>query len=378
MKDICFIVNGYPTKDDPVYAFIRPIVLNIADLGYNCTVIAPQSITNSIKNKKKLRDYQWTDVSDNGSKIRIYQPRYVSLSNLRAFNNNFSIILRDKAILNTFQKENIQADAIYAHFWDCGIVAASISKNHNIPVFVATGESKIRVFDYYSKEKVFKAISRIKGVIAVSTKNFKESVDLGLIDEYKTKSIILPNAFNEKEFYKLSKKSAREKLNFNLSDKIGIFVGSFNNRKGINRVLSASKDMNNLKLVLIGAGENITVNSNVLFQGTVPHDELVYYLNAADFFILPTLAEGCCNAIIEAMACGLPIISSNLPFNDDILSQNNSILIDPLNITEIRFSIKKLLENPSFLLKLGESSLSMSRNLTITQRARNIVEFMKE
>ena len=378
MKNICFIVNGYPTKDDPIYAFIRPIVLSIADLGYNCTVIAPQSITNAIKNKKKLRDYQWIDMSDNGRKIRIYQPKYVSLSNFRAINNNLSIILRDKAILNTFNKEKIQADVIYAHFWDCGIVAATISKEHNIPVFVATGESKIRVFDYYSSEKVFEAINRIKGVIAVSTKNLTESIKLGLIDKDKTKSIVLPNGFNERVFYKLLKERARKKLNFDLNDKIGIFVGSFNERKGIKRVLSASKDIDNLKLILIGAGEKISVNSNVLFQGTVPHDELVYYLNAADFFILPTLAEGCCNAIIEAMACGLPIISSNLPFNDDILNQNNSILIDPLNITEIRFSINKLLENPSFLLKLGESSLFMSRNLTITQRARNIVEFMKE
>lgn len=378
MKNICFIVNGYPTKDDPIYAFIRPIVLSIADLGYNCTVIAPQSITNAIKNKKKLRDYQWIDMSDNGRKIRIYQPKYVSLSNIRAINNNLSIILRDKAILNTFNKEKIQADVIYAHFWDCGIVAATISKEHNIPVFVATGESKIRVFDYYSGEKVFKAISRIKGVIAVSTKNLTESIKLGLINKDKTKSIVLPNGFNEKVFYKLIKENARKKLNLDLNNKIGIFVGAFNERKGIKRVLSACKDIDNLKLILIGAGEKISVNSNVLFHGTVPHDELVYYLNAADFFILPTLAEGCCNAIIEAMACGLPIISSNLPFNDDILNQNNSILIDPLNITEIRFSINKLLENPSFLLKLGESSLFMSRNLTITQRARNIVEFMKE
>ena len=378
MKNICFIVNGYPTKDDPIYAFIRPIVLSIADLGYNCTVIAPQSITNAIKNKKKLRDYQWIDMSDNGRKIRIYQPKYVSLSNFRAINNNLSIILRDKAILNTFNKEKIQADVIYAHFWDCGIVAATMSKEHNIPVFVATGESKIRVFDYYSSEKVFEAINRIKGVIAVSTKNLTESIKLGLIDKDKTKSIVLPNGFNERVFYKLLKESARKKLNFDLNDKIGIFVGSFNERKGIKRVLSASKDIDNLKLILIGAGEKISVNYNVLFHGTVPHDELVYYLNAADFFILPTLAEGCCNAIIEAMACGLPIISSNLPFNDDILNQNNSILIDPLNITEIRVSINKLLENPSFLLKLGESSLFMSRNLTITQRARNIVEFMKE
>ena len=263
-------------------------------------------------------------------------------------------------------------------FWDCGIVAATISKEHNIPVFVATGESKIRVFDYYSSEKVFEAINRIKGVIAVSTKNLTESIKLGLIDKDKTKSIVLPNGFNERVFYKLIKENARKKLNFDLNDKIGIFVGSFNERKGIKRVLSASKDIDNLKLILIGAGEKISVNSNVLFQGTVPHDELVYYLNAADFFILPTLAEGCCNAIIEAMACGLPIISSNLPFNDDILSQNNSILIDPLNINEIKRSINKLIKNPSFLLKLGESSLFMSRNLTITKRARNIVEFMKE
>lgn len=377
MKSICFIVNGYPTREDPVYAFIRPIVLSIADLGYNCSVIAPQSITNSMKNKKSLRKYQWIDVSDNGNKIKIYQPRYISLSNLKIFNKNLSIISRDIAISNTFNNEDIQADAVYAHFWDCGVVAANICKARNIPVFVATGESRIRVFDYYSSEKIFKAVSRIRGVISVSTKNLKESIKLGLVND-KTRSIILPNAFNEKHFHHLSKKKARERLNFSLTDKIGVFVGSFNERKGVHRVLSASQDIDGLKLILIGAGEAISPQSNILFQGIVSHDELIYYLNAADFFILPTLAEGCCNAIIEAMACGLPIISSNLSFNDDILNQKNSILVDPLDISALRLAMINLLDNNDILCNLARNSLIMSNSLTIKQRTKKIVRFMKE
>ena len=46
IRSVCFIVNGYPTKDDPVYAFIKPIVNTMADMDIECTVIAPQSISN--------------------------------------------------------------------------------------------------------------------------------------------------------------------------------------------------------------------------------------------------------------------------------------------------------------------------------------------
>ena len=91
--------------------------------------------------------------------------------------------------------------------------------------------------------------------------------------------------------------------------------------------------------------------------------KLVYYLNAADFFILPTLAEGCCNAIIEAIACGLPVISSDLPFNRDILDESNSILVDPTDITSIQEAIVRLYENIDLRKQLSYGSIQKAKSL---------------
>ncbi len=52
-EEICIITNGYPTLEEPVYAFIKPLANTMVDLGYKCTVIAPQSITNRLLNKKR-------------------------------------------------------------------------------------------------------------------------------------------------------------------------------------------------------------------------------------------------------------------------------------------------------------------------------------
>ena len=95
-----------------------------------------------------------------------------------------------------------------------------------------------------------------------------------------------------------------------------------------------------MKSIFIGSGEQTPEIDGILFCGKLPHDQIVHYLNAADVFVLPTLAEGCSNAIIEAMACGLPIISSDLPFNDDILDAENSIRVNSLDVESIAEAIR--------------------------------------
>lgn len=96
----------------------------------------------------------------------------------------------------------------------------------------------------------------------------------------------------------------------------------------------------------------------------------------ADVFVLPTLAEGCCNAIIEAMACGLPIISSDLPFNDDILDDACSIRINPKSVNEIANAIQLLCGNPNLQNQMSKASLDKAASLTIENRAKKIVDFM--
>ena len=110
----------------------------------------------------------------------------------------------------------------------------------------------------------------------------------------------------------------------------------------------------------------------------MPHREISKYLNAADVFVLPTLHEGCCNAIIEAMACGLPIISSNKSFNWDILDESNSLLIDPLNENEIFEAIKTLKVNKNQRMKLSQGALNKAKSLRIEERAKNILCFMEQ
>ena len=95
-------------------------------------------------------------------------------------------------------------------------------------------------------------------------------------------------------------------------------------------------------------------------------------MNAADVFVLPTLAEGCCNAILEAMACGLPIISSNLPFNWDILNDKNSILIDPNNINQIADAIQRLRDSPKLRSEMSEEALKNEILMSWTQKLKGL------
>ena len=86
--------------------------------------------------------------------------------------------------------------------------------------------------------------------------------------------------------------------------------------------------------------------------------------------------KGCSNAIVEAIACGLPIISSNLPFNDDILDSSNALLVNPESVDDIASAIKQLMDNSDLRQKLAEGSKEKAKSLRIEFRAKKIIEFI--
>jgi glycosyltransferase involved in cell wall biosynthesis len=379
---ICIVSDDYPSENNPSYIFVQQLCNAMADQGNRITIIAPQSITKAIFRSKTLKQKYSISFTDNNYKIEIYRPYFISLSNVNGFLKKVIENFRKSAIFGVISKMKSKPDICYGHFWHSGYAVYKAAKRFNLPLFVASGESEIKFHKDFSHETLSDFTKYVSGVICVSTKNKQESIKNGLTTE--DKCIVLPNAFDRALFYPQNRIELRKKYGFNNNDFIVSFVGGFIHRKGAKRISDAITLLNDkeIKVIFIGGGvrqpESLPVCDGIIFQGEVPHKKIVEYLNCSDIYILPTLHEGSNNSIIEAMACGLPIISSNLSFNFDILDPAYSILIDPLYIEQIADGIKQLKNNPEIRIKMSEKALIASQNFDIKVRAKKILAFIEQ
>ena len=379
---ICIITNRYPTKEYPVNTFLDKLICEMTDQGVECTVIAPyRPIIDRINNKNYKTSFYRERITPGGGVVKIYNPTYFWMTNKNIAGINMAKIgLKKfiKCVANVIREQNVEFDAVYGHLiMPSGLAAAEIGKRYNKPSFFAYGESSFEIVrNSFSDEQVRRRLKSISGVIAVSSKNRDELLERGVIDSRKIR--VFPNAIDNGVFRLIDKDTVRKKLGIDRKDFVVAFVGHFINRKGSKRLSDALGRFDDIKSIFIGKGPEEPVCNNIVFKGRLPHEQIAEYLNAADVFVLPTLAEGCCNAIVEAMACGLPIISSNLPFNDDILDESNSIRIDPKNVDEIANAISKLRDNKEMRESMSNSSLSLASALTIDKRAEKILSFIEE
>ena len=310
-----------------------------------------------------------------GNTIELYRPYSISMGNsgIKLFRNS-----NQKALNRAFHRLKSKPDVCYGHFWNPIFMLFPLAKQANIPLCGASGEENVACYVRRSDDNINKLRDYISGVISVSTKNQQECFALNLVTP--EKSTVIPNAIDQSLFRLMNKSECRSKLGLDDRDFIVAFVGQFVPRKGTLRLSEALTRIGDpsIKAVFIGSGSDDPHYAGIIHKGRVAHDDVPCWLNAADVFVLPTENEGCCNAIIEAMACGLPIISTDAPFNYDILNDNNSIMVDCNDIVAIAAAIKKLKEDEALRCRLSEGALKTAERLSIRRRAERIVEFMEE
>ena len=372
MKKICIIAEDYPSEGRPSFPFVQQLAYCLSNEGFDCSIIAPQSLSKSLVRREKPNKTKSIDINPEGKRITVFRPYILTFSNTKIkWLNTLSDFLFENAIARTLRKVK-SVETIYCYFWHIGLITARVLSNKKAKLIVQASECSISLNESYLTHE---NLQRVNGVVCASGKNYEESIEHGLIMQ-DCQVAIIPNGFREDEFYVMDQVQARKSLGFDLSSFIIAFVGDFNERKGSQRLSEAIDRFSDVYSIFIGKGNEPPTCKNILFQGTVAHNQLCTYLNSADIFVLPTNAEGCCNAIIEAVACGLPVVSSNKSFNNEILNDSYSIRINEGNVNEIAEAISILKDNQELRKTMRENAAAASAQFKITRRAQSIADFI--
>lgn len=367
---ILVISNNYPSTKAPTYGvFVYNLIQEFVKLGHEVNVIACSS-------RFKIEKTNNSNTPYGVERATVFYPKTISASNkwILGFNTHligeyFSV----RSIKKFVKANNIEFDVVYAHFLVNGIISVKALHDLGKPIFVAEGELKninLRK-QYYSDSEYLNLISKIKGFISVSPQIKQNLIEVGVDED---KIIIQPNGIDPKRFFPRPKDKMRMKHKLPMDKKLVIFVGRFVHDKGPVRVLNAIKEIDDVGLVLIGQGNQTLEDNAIVFKGKVPTNIVPEFLSAADLFVLPTLHEGSCNAIIEAMACGLPVVSSDIPEIQFQCKKDSSILIDPLDEKKIKAAIEQLLNDDKKRFEMGVAAHLYSKNFEIGNRAKRILE----
>lgn len=380
------IAFDYPSRVQPTTGtFVRQLTRAFVRSGVQVTVVHPIPLNRTWRGFR----FRSIDVIDDVGKINVYQPKFLMtparpyLSKLgRANPMLLSLHSFVHAVSRTVRKHHIEPDATYGHFmFPSGAAAVRIGQTLGIPAFPAFGESVTEGSPIWSIRPFGKtyAKSEIRGAsgVIVNSTLLREMVAEQL--ELDPSRIgVFPNGTDLSSFWPRDRREMRTKYNLPENAFLVACVGQFSNRKGQQRVLEAVRPLDGVKVVFLGRDVPFSrQDESVAYNSPVSLEKVPEYLSACDCFVLPTLAEGCSNAIIEAMACGLPIVSSDRRFNHDILSSEVSILIDPENVSSIRQAIALLQSSVQQRRRMSQASLERAKSLDINQRAQNILKFMR-
>ncbi len=158
-----------------------------------------------------------------------------------------------------------------------------------------------------------------------------------------------------------------------------LFVGALLEKKGVQVLLDAVARLQpvlDLRLTVVGAGpaevclrnraRTLGCADRVDFAGEVTiEEELTRYYLDADIFVLPSLAEGVPRVVIEAMAHGVPVVTSNVGGVPDLVrSEVNGLLVAPGSQEELATAIERLASNPRLRADLAENGLRTARQYT--------------
>lgn len=172
-----------------------------------------------------------------------------------------------------------------------------------------------------------------------------------------------------------------------------VYVGTVNTEKNMIRLLETYQLLRkrygiNNSLILVGkpclgydkvvtAAHNMGLDESVLFTGYVPDEELPLWFNLARVFVYPSVYEGFGIPVVEAMACGVPVVVSNKSSLPEVVG-DAGVLFDPYNVEAMAEAILPVLTDDAINQQMRVKSIDQARRFSWEQTARQTIAVYEE
>lgn len=279
------------------------------------------------------------------SGIAVFRPRFLCVPGMLKQWDGFFMALGSYPVLHRLKK-SVGFDIIDAHFaYPDGYAATLLGRWFGIPVSVTLRGTEVPHSRIPAlRRRLVKTFQRAERVFSVSDSLRQLAIRLGTPE---SKTRVVGNGIDVKRFLPKDRREARLRFGLPQDARVIISVGALVGRKGFHRVVQVMPSLLNrfpdLHYLIVGGSSpegdiepelreqvaRLGLEKQVHFLGPLPPDELKWPLSAADVFVLATRNEGWANVFLEAMACGLPVVTTDVGGNAEVVCRPDLGVIVP-------------------------------------------------
>jgi glycosyltransferase involved in cell wall biosynthesis len=276
--------------------------------------------------------------------------RYIEYPALPAITrpfNGFSIAQRIRRQVAALRPDLILSYIVYPD----GFAAVKIGRDLGIPVVVkAIGSDLNRISGRITQYLKRWTLENATHVLTVSGALRERAIKLG---SEPRRTTAIHNGCDATCFYPADRRIARAELGLPADCQLALFVGRLDIAKGVYELLSAVASIDSLRLTFIGEGleaeslrskaRQYGIEQRVAFVPSAPPDKVARWLAACDVFTLPSYAEGCPNAVIEALSSGRPVVATRVGGIPELVDETCGFLVPPKDPSKLATFLREAL-----------------------------------
>ena len=262
--------------------------------------------------------------------LDVHHPRYLLLPKVGMNLAPYTMALGALPTVRRLQREGFDFDLIDAHYYyPDGVAAGLLAKWLGKPFFVTARGTDLNLIPEYPfpRKLILKTASAASGSIGVCKALIDSLEQLGA-DPVKLHT--LRNGVDLERFTPEPRELARQRLGLQTQGSYLLSVGHLIERKGHHIAIEALVALPGVTLLIAGSGpeeralkslaSRLGVSDRVHWAGVVPQAELRWWYSAADVLTLCSSREGWANVLLEAMACGTPVIATDIWGTSEVVS----------------------------------------------------------